>query len=155
MPLHIMDMSMCSCILVRGLTYLDLGLMNLPHTGHLQHAIIRHTFLLRYFHRSTPRGWGLRGDFRTRLFSEHWQAHCVPSCVYGVGSHTLQGGTVMAGNRSKATREYPVGFELSNEQWVVIVDHFPEYVPSEKGGSSPVPPRPCLEGIIWILRTGA
>ena len=61
----------------------------------------------------------------------------------------------MAANKSKATREYPVGFELSDEQWVVIADLFPEYVPSEKGGRPPVPPRPCLEGIIWILRTGA
>ena len=61
----------------------------------------------------------------------------------------------MAANKSKTTREYPVGFELSDEQWVVIADLFPEYVPSEKGGRPPVPPRPCLEGIIWILRTGA
>jgi transposase len=52
-------------------------------------------------------------------------------------------------------RQWVVGTELSDEQWLLIAHHFPEPKPNPQGGRSPVPPRPCLEGVIWILRTGA
>ena len=45
--------------------------------------------------------------------------------------------------------------QLNDEQWLLIADLFPWNPPSRKGGRPPVPPRPCLEGILWILRTGA
>jgi len=45
--------------------------------------------------------------------------------------------------------------ELTEEQWHRIADLFPWEPPSRAGGRPRVAPRPCLEGILWILRTGA
>jgi len=45
--------------------------------------------------------------------------------------------------------------QLKDEQWVLIADLFPWNPPTRKGGRPPVPPRSCLEGILWVLRTGA
>jgi transposase len=45
--------------------------------------------------------------------------------------------------------------QLSDEQWAVIEDLFPWDPPDSAGGRPRVPPRPCLEGILWVLRTGA
>jgi transposase len=42
-----------------------------------------------------------------------------------------------------------------DEQRAVIEDLFPWGPPSASGGRPRVPPRPCLEGIPWVLRTGA
>lgn len=44
--------------------------------------------------------------------------------------------------------------ELTEEQWLRIADLFPWRPPSRAGGRPRVEPRPCLEGILWILRTG-
>ena len=44
---------------------------------------------------------------------------------------------------------------LTDEQWHLIVDLFPESPVGPKGGRPVVPSRPCVEGILWILRTGA
>ena len=46
-------------------------------------------------------------------------------------------------------------YELTDEQWNLIADLFPNPKPSPKGGRPRVTPRACVEGIIWILRTGA
>ena len=46
-------------------------------------------------------------------------------------------------------------FELTDEQWNLISDLFPVREVGPKGGRPPQPPRPCVEGIIWILRAGA
>jgi transposase len=46
-------------------------------------------------------------------------------------------------------------WQLSDEQWFLIADLFPWEPPSTVGGRPRVPPRPCLEGILWVLRTGA
>ena len=61
----------------------------------------------------------------------------------------------MAQLESTPAREYPVGFELTDEQWLLIADLFPRHTPSPKGGRPPVPIRACVEGVLWILRTGA
>lgn len=45
--------------------------------------------------------------------------------------------------------------QLTDEQWSLISNLFPRYTPSSKGGRPPVPARACMEGILWILRTGA
>ncbi len=64
-------------------------------------------------------------------------------------------------NRSRETVEPSSGsktepvFELTDEQWNLISDLFPEQPVGPKGGRPPVPSRPCVEGIIWILRSGA
>ncbi len=42
--------------------------------------------------------------------------------------------------------------ELTDEPWTLIRHLFVE---RPTGGRPRVPPRACLEGIIWILRTGA
>jgi transposase len=44
---------------------------------------------------------------------------------------------------------------LTDEQWERIAPHFPEHLPSPKGGRPRVDERECLEGILWLLRTGA
>ena len=52
-------------------------------------------------------------------------------------------------------RSYSVGRELTDEQWNILKPLFPEPVNSSKGGQKRAPNRACLEGILWILRTGA
>jgi transposase len=45
--------------------------------------------------------------------------------------------------------------QLTDEQWQLIESLFPAKEPSPKGGRPPAPTRDCVEGILWILRTGA
>lgn len=58
------------------------------------------------------------------------------------------------GRNRVASRTEP-GWQLNDEQWFLIADLFPTPRPSPTGGRPRVPPRPCLEGILWVLRTGA
>jgi|WetSurMetagenome_2_1015567.scaffolds.fasta_scaffold307591_1 transposase len=64
-------------------------------------------------------------------------------------------------NRSRRAVETPTGsttepeFELTDEQWNLIADLFVEPPVGPKGGRPRVASRPCAEGILWILRTGA
>ena len=44
---------------------------------------------------------------------------------------------------------------LTDEQWLVIEDLFPWQRTTPWGGRPLVPPRECLEGILWILISGA
>ena len=44
---------------------------------------------------------------------------------------------------------------LTDEQWERIVPYVPEHPRSPKGGRPPADDRECLEGILWLLRTGA
>lgn len=45
---------------------------------------------------------------------------------------------------------------LSDEQWERIRKHFPEeHIPDERPGRKPIPARKVLEGVLWILNTGA
>ena len=44
---------------------------------------------------------------------------------------------------------------LSDSQWLVIADLFPDPSVGPKGGRPWVSSRPCLEGILWVLFTGA
>ena len=43
---------------------------------------------------------------------------------------------------------------LSDSQWLLIADLLADPPPSPLGGRPRVEPRPCLEGIIWILTRG-
>ena len=45
--------------------------------------------------------------------------------------------------------------ELTDEQWLLIEDLFPEVQPSPQGGRPRAATRACVEGILWILRSGA
>ena len=45
--------------------------------------------------------------------------------------------------------------ELSDEQWEKIAPFLPEPQASPWGGPKPIPNRPCFEGILWVLRSGA
>src|SRR5215475_3916526 len=45
--------------------------------------------------------------------------------------------------------------ELTDTQWTKIAPLLPEPQASPRGSPTPKPNRPCLEGILWILRTGA
>lgn len=64
-------------------------------------------------------------------------------------------------NRSRRAAEPPTGsttdldFELTDEQWSLISDLFPQASVGPQVGRPPIPPRACVEGIIWILRSGA
>ncbi len=64
-------------------------------------------------------------------------------------------------NRSRRTVETSAGsktepvFELTDEQWNLISDLFPDKPVGSKGGRPSVASRGCVEGILWILRTGA
>lgn len=44
---------------------------------------------------------------------------------------------------------------ITDEQWQRIVPHLPEHPPSPKGGRPREDDRECLEGILWLLRSGA
>jgi transposase len=44
---------------------------------------------------------------------------------------------------------------LTDEQWKRIASYFPEHPPSAKGGRPRVGDRECLEGILWLIRSGA
>ena len=64
-------------------------------------------------------------------------------------------------NQSSLALETPVvsatepEFELTDEQWNLIAELFIESPERPKGGRPRVASRPCVEGILWILRTGA
>jgi transposase len=45
--------------------------------------------------------------------------------------------------------------ELTDRQWEKIKPFLPEPKRSRKGGRPPVANRDCLEGIFWVLRSGA
>jgi transposase len=44
---------------------------------------------------------------------------------------------------------------LSDSQWLLIAELLADPPPSPRGGRPRVATRPCLEGIIWILTSGA
>lgn len=44
---------------------------------------------------------------------------------------------------------------LTDEQWERIAPLLPEHPHSPEGGRPPADDRECLEGILWLLRTGA
>ena len=46
-------------------------------------------------------------------------------------------------------------FELTDEQWRLISDLFPDKPRSPQGGRPPQCPRLCFEAIVWLLRSGA
>ena len=50
-----------------------------------------------------------------------------------------------------------VGFrpQLDDEQWALIADLFPEPPPDPRGGRPRADARLCLEGILWVLRSGS
>ena len=52
-------------------------------------------------------------------------------------------------------RAYVTGTELTDEQWSKLEPLLPPPSQSSKGGQICAPNRACLEGILWILRSGA
>lgn len=64
-------------------------------------------------------------------------------------------------NRSRRAVKLPVGsttepeYELTDEQWHLIADRFPETPVGPKGGRPGVASRPCVEDILWTFRSGA
>ena len=62
----------------------------------------------------------------------------------------------LARRRSNRTgsRTAPPPF-LNDSQWFLIADLFPHPPITGRGGRPRVPPRACLEGILWVLQTGA
>src|SRR4051794_20441900 len=44
---------------------------------------------------------------------------------------------------------------LPDAQWARTAPHLPPHLPSPKGGRPRATDRDCLEGLLWLLRTGA
>jgi transposase len=44
---------------------------------------------------------------------------------------------------------------LTDQPWQRLAPHFPHHPPAPKGGRPRVADRDCLEGLLWLLRTGA
>jgi transposase len=58
------------------------------------------------------------------------------------------------GRNRTGSRTAPKPF-LSDSQWLLIAKLFANPDPSPLGGRPRVPPRRCLEGILWVLHAGA
>ena len=61
--------------------------------------------------------------------------------------------TEWAPARAGSRKEPPP--QLTDEQWKLIADLFPEPAPSAQGGRPRRAARECVEGILWVLRSGA
>lgn len=59
-----------------------------------------------------------------------------------------------AGSRMEPDSNLPRP-QLTDEQWALISDLFPVPAPDPRGGRPRADVRQCLEGILWVLRTGA
>jgi transposase len=45
---------------------------------------------------------------------------------------------------------------ITDEQWELIREHFPEeHIPDDRPGRKPIPARKVLEAVLWVLNTGA
>lgn len=58
------------------------------------------------------------------------------------------------GRNRTGSRTVPPPY-LNDEQWLTIADLFPHPPVSPLGGRPRVPPRACLEGVLWVLQSGA
>jgi transposase len=58
-------------------------------------------------------------------------------------------------SRTESTTTRHEQTQLTDAQWLLIADLFAPARRSAAGGRPPIPPRPCLEGILWVLRSGA
>jgi len=58
------------------------------------------------------------------------------------------------GSWMEADRNLPPP-QLTDEQWLLISDCFPVPAPDPRGGRPRANVRRCLEGILWVLRSGA
>lgn len=59
-----------------------------------------------------------------------------------------------AGSRMEPSTR-PITPQLTDEQWSLISDLFPAPEPDPRGGRPRADVRQCLEGILWVLRSGA
>lgn len=57
-------------------------------------------------------------------------------------------------SRKSGSRMEPKS-ELTDEQWRLIAEFFPHDSHPGKRGRPPIEPRACVEGILWVLRSGA
>jgi transposase len=45
--------------------------------------------------------------------------------------------------------------QISDEQWIKVAPLLPQPQASPRGGRKPAANRPCFEGLLWIMRSGA
>ncbi|WP_425614225.1 transposase [Anatilimnocola sp. NA78] len=60
----------------------------------------------------------------------------------------------LAGSRLEPT-ELEYRPQLNDEQWALIAYLFVEPNPDPRGGQPRAPVRHCLEGILWVLKSGS
>ena len=58
------------------------------------------------------------------------------------------------GRNRTGSRTAPKSY-LNDQQWLMIAGVFADPDPSPQGGRPRVPPRWCLEGVLWVLHSGA
>lgn len=56
--------------------------------------------------------------------------------------------------RFDSTSRTDAASQLTDEQWFLIEELFPWEPPHRPGGRPPIPPRPCVEALLWLLRNG-
>ena len=60
----------------------------------------------------------------------------------------------MAGSRMEP-ESYSLAPQLTDEQWSLVADLLADPPPDPRGGRPRADARHCLEGILWVLRSGA
>lgn len=56
---------------------------------------------------------------------------------------------------ARTNAESKRSWELTDAQWARVAPLLPEPRRSPRGGPTPIANRPCFEGILWVLRSGA
>ena len=67
---------------------------------------------------------------------------------------TLSAGPLRRRPNKTGSRTAPKRF-ISDSQWKLIRHLFPKRQSGPRGGRPGVDPRACLEGVLWVLKTGA
>ncbi len=58
------------------------------------------------------------------------------------------------GRNCTGSRTAPKSY-LTDEQWLIIADLLADRHARRRAAGPPVPPRPCLAGVLWVLHSGA
>lgn len=88
-------------------------------------------------------------------YEESLTRHTCPFNLKWVSRKWSQNQELMILPSDKGKIINPKAMRLTDEQWLVINLLIPKTIKSAKGGRPRVPSRPVMDGILWILKTGA